>query len=355
MTRPNLPIAPPVPARRMRAPQYAYQNPFAGGKAGFPVIGAYAKKYARLLANPYDEELVGLPNSPVLNTRVSRVWSQGTFTTGTIGVGFVVADPMCACAGDNFCVETSTAAYTGNAFDTTGAANTASYVSNSEYLQANFGPGLIEARVVAAGLRVWNQTSVLNLGGQVAGIHHPSHTNLVGYTQNSLSALDEHEIFAGKLASDQKISVVYRPVDTADNDFVTAVPNIGAAGHAYMGFIVTTPAGTPQVYGYEFYVDLEFLGQVVRGKTVSPSDPIGHDAVVSTAQLAAPIRKPHASDSRTLADHHEKAVEAYASAHMSHGGPKADTDESPSDTVNNIFSSLGSFALKALPLVANLF
>lgn len=333
---------PPVPIRRARAPQFAYKNPFFDERPSFGIVSDYAKRYARLLANPYDEELVGLPNSPVLNTRTSRVWNQGTFESGTAGVGFVVADPLAAAAGDNTCVITSTNTYATNAIDTTGAVGTASFNSNSEYLQANFGPGMIEARVVAAGLRVWNQTNVLALGGQVAGIHHPSHTNLNGYTQTALSQLDEHEIFSGKLAADQKISVVYRPVDTDDNDFVTAVPNINSAGHGYMGFIVTNPVATPQVYGYEFYVDLEFLGQVVRGKAVSPSDPIGHDAVVSTAQLASPIRKPHATDSRQLADHHERAVEAYASGHMSHGGHKSEPKGSASDTVNSIFQTLGT-------------
>lgn len=250
-------------------------------------LSACAADYAKCLANPFTGPLACIPDFPVLYSSKQRVWAKGSFSTGTLGLGFIVANPLAAAANDLTCVWTSSAIYALNSVDITNV-NTVTVLSNSQYANANFGPtpANIQCRIVGAGLRIRYMGSELNRGGYKIALLDPTHDSLNNATVATMRAEPTSVEFAVKREWTQ---VLYRPVYNDEMQFADAI-NTAAP---YMAFLVQSATATTSLeYEYEFSVVYEFQGRTIKSMTPSHSDPTGF-AAVNASSLTSPALIPN--------------------------------------------------------------
>lgn len=291
-----------------------------------------AADYAASIADPFNgPSNPCIPDYPALMTQRVTVWNKGTFSTGGAasgGFGFITADPKRAAANDSACIFLST----GAAFASTTISNNvatagvAGRFSNSPYLTGTIGLPL-QFRVVSAGLRIAPTNPAMTRGGEICGLHDPAHLSLEARTIATLSTFLESERFPN--ISDRWTTVLYRPVDTDDLDFVTAIPVVTPSVNdptMYMGFAIQaadTTGANPQTFIYEFFTHLEFQGASANNKIPSHVDPIGHGAVNAITNLAKNIHKPSQIPSGELAAAMVKGSGHYALNYMSAAKPVA--------------------------------
>jgi hypothetical protein len=313
------------------------------GLSGKQMLSAAAGKYIRLMADPASQALIGIPNTPVLDSNVARVFMRGSFTTGaTTGLGYIVVSPLAAAVNDNTCLLATSSASAGTSISTASVAGDQAISSNSTYATADIGlQPLAQYRVVASELRIKSITAPLTRGGDFVGLMVPDHSALDGVNSQQMKAFEESATFSPGMQDDW-YTLLYRPVRDDDYQFNQTVVNITSpANGGFMGFIVTAPAAaSPQTYDYEFYVVIEYQGSKVRNKVPSLADPIGHDAAQTVLLAGNKLKKPHLHDPE-LAQKAHFAVEHVARHHMTHGGDHGKSeDEGPSNTINSILTGV---------------
>jgi hypothetical protein len=285
--------------------------------------------YASSLANPFLDGPDGacIPDTPALMTRRAKVWVRGTFPTSSIagasGTGWIVASPINAFANDAICVWASSPASPTAAINTAIATNT--FASNSDFVAADLGVQSIQTRVVSAGLRIRNITSQLNRGGYIAGLHEPGHSSLDASTIASLEAYKETKRFSATVDKDsgEYTVLTYRPVETDDLDFITAFP-VPPTNSQFMAFMVQAPDTSglnPQLYDFEFTVNLEMQGPRAIGKEPSHADPVGYAAVNAMTVFSPVLHSPHQKDPSQVAQGFVQAAASYMSGNMSKPKP----------------------------------
>lgn len=305
-----------------------------------------ASDYIKLLADPASAPLTGIPCTPVFYSGLQRVHLKGTATSGTAGVGFVVLSPQAAIAKDNIAVEASTALYAGTKVDCVAAAGTAGFLSNSSWVTANIGDNAVTYRVVAACLRLINDSTALNVEGNCTGLLEPNHSTLDQLDQPALLAYDEAETLNARKMLEEYHQVIYRPVKPNDLDFLNTVTNINAAQDGgCMAFLFTNKNANPQTYYFEAYVVFEALGPPVRNKTMSSADQVGHDAAHTVVAASRVMSRVHAV-SADLGATAVRAANGIIANHMSGaqrqiaGAPRSEQAgaESPEASVNRTFA-----------------
>lgn len=319
-----------------------------------------AAEYAASLGNPFSgPETACIPDFPALMTGRRRVWAKGTFSTSTdpaaSGFGFILADPFEATANDRNCVIVNAPASVTNVMigDPTGLPALVSvFKSNSEYTASNYNIPGMQTRIVSAGLRIRYCGSELIRGGQVVGLHHPAHSNLDSY---NITFLDQYKE-SGRFQVSRKswTTLLYRPVDTDDLDFVRVLPVTWAAGTQtfYMGFAVQaadTSGANPQTFEFEFYVNYESQGAAISNKMPSHVDPVGHGAVNAITNIAPALHQPHTEDSTDVS----KALVSAASHYIDKN--TSDPHAEPAKKTGFDWMGLLKMAGPAIGAVASLF
>lgn len=266
-----------------------------GGWSNAIKLSPCAKDYLACLANPSSGPLACIPDYPALFSRRMRTWVKGTFSTSStagpgLGLGFIVFDPLRSLANDTTgCVVTSTTATATNTI-VIDAATAQTFNSNSDQVLANYGPGIgfAQGRVVAAALRIRYIGTELNRGGQAVGLMQPNHQSFQNTTLGGLDSFEQSRRFK---VGEKWMTVLYRPVDNNDLQYV-ADPTQGTAALPgsidafYMGFAVRDPGGTanPMAFEFEAYSVLEIQGNNIRGQTPSAFDPVGFGVVHGATQ-----------------------------------------------------------------------
>jgi len=271
-----------------------------------PRAGVYlsrcAQDYARCLVNPFTGPLACIPAFPIVMTRKCRVWSKGTFSTGSNAEGWIVCDPQLGAANDLTCVMGTTPANAGTTVNIVVSPATASFGSNSDYVSGQFGINDIQFKVVACGLRIRYTGTNLNMGGTIVALSDPSHNSLQGRNYGQFQA----EVTSKQFSFGRSwINILYKPVLTQelDNHFsaglVTPAPTDPTF---FMGAFVNS-AVPGQPFEFEYYAVYEFEGANVRGQTPSHADPSGF-AAIQVASLQSPTTMPReGNDTRS----HEKS------------------------------------------------
>lgn len=307
----------------------AAANAQRGLDAGGMFLSTLSQNYARALANPYTGPLVGVPTIPTLYSRVDRYFAKGTFNTSTAaggqGFGWIVCDPYAAASSNGLAVIATTATYDTLAIDEDRNATTAGTVqtfnSNSPYAAGSFAAGSISARIVSAALRVRYDGVALNLGGKLFPLEHPAHANLQTNTIPTIRSYVESGSFN---IESRWTNINYRAVDTDDYNFypnaaVATQPNTTTAGAAalatnyHLGMVVQAPSGTTSTpLDFEFYVVVEMCGNLVPGKVLAPSDPVGADSVATVHLLSDDMRSGHQKDASDVGMRAAQASDHYA-------------------------------------------
>lgn len=226
-----------------------------------------ARKYIDSLIDPFegpgDACVPMFPSFPSLKL---RVFSRGTVTVGTSGVGFVLAQHTPANDVDNVFI--TGGGYAGVTI-TSAAAGVTAARNNSPYLATDFGAsqGKAQNRVVSWGIRVRYTGTRLNMGGTIIALHEPDHQSLNNFTEANLLAFERAHRFA--VTDTAWTQVCYQPIATDEFNYL----GTGAAGNPYLGlFIKSTSQNT---FEYECYLNYEVIGSNVRGKTPNDVDPQG--------------------------------------------------------------------------------
>lgn len=250
-----------------------------------PKLSKCATDYARALVNPFTGPLACIPNFPALMSRKVRVWSKGVLETGTNGVGFICADPNRGAVSDVSCVNFTDASFAGTTIVTPATAGVNNGYSNSDYVNSQIAVNGITFRVVASGIRIRYVGTELDRGGYVVALSDTNHNSLYN---RSISALDA-EINSKRFPVNREwITVVYRAVRDADDDFGTIAAQTPATTDLsfYQGIMVQAPGATTVTFEWEYYTIYEFQGSNARGQTPSHVDVVGYGAVSATTSFS---------------------------------------------------------------------
>ncbi len=263
------------------------------------------------MVNPFDGPIACVPDFPAIPTRRVRVFSRGSFVTGTSGIGFIVATPEFAIAKNANSAYMTTSTFAGNSItlDNT-VAGVSTSVTNSDYTAAAFSADADGAqfRVVGSGLRVRYSGTELNRGGQIFALQEPTHDSLDGETITDFMAQVAARKFSMK--SSEWTTICYRTVEGTGSFSSTAPPTGGTQPKGtypkanYLGFLVQAPAAATSIsLEYEFYTVFELTGKTITGIQASHVDIAGYAAVHTTASngtLGHPVQVPRKKHEETF-------------------------------------------------------
>lgn len=311
-----------TPKRRQRR---AGKQPAGVNKTPAIHIAPCTRMYAKALVNPFSVQgLPCIPDNIVLPSYKFATKARGVFSTGTLGVGFIIIDP--------FQMLTSNGNIAGIAPVQTGGAI---YYTDKTYAQANVQP--ITVAALTAGVNIANSDSLFvnaDFDNTVA-VNRRRQMRLVGcglrikYIGSNLYNAGRLIIFRNQgndsvplfvattpqtFLQDQYTSLttvsrgdkyVYYVPDDADfidyNPFNVYSPNLAdpagvggiGLGHHSMGIIIDGGSVAPNQQSWE-YEAVAYFEAVGNGFTLSRSegDPVGHDIIMSSLPNAAPTSSP---------------------------------------------------------------
>lgn len=249
-----------------------------------------AALYAKASAAPFSSftGLPCVPDSPPTPTQRFKTTNRGTFTTGTAagaGFGYIMVAPYIAANNTNKFFATGSS-FAGVGPATAGTGITGLPDASLPYTAAMMGGG-IQARVVAAGLRVRNITQALNVGGLVGVQQVEDQQNASNFTFAQLNAMPDTALVAQALsAQGEWTQLSWRPNTMSSMDWA---PDEGFTANANPTMIVYA-SGTPAAATFEWeYVSFwEFQGQIVGQNipytVLSDADQVGLDRVLDAQQ-----------------------------------------------------------------------
>lgn len=249
-----------------------------------------------------------VPQLPTCRTKKVTVYTRGSFSTGTAGVGMLMFSPCTA--NDQNCIYSSTSTFAGNSFTLPSALN-ANGVSSARLatpfprnsMNTTAVNNTIEARIVSFSVRVYYTGSVVNCGGTVYAYSDPDTDNIVAMDYAQVGAKDITEIRPVTVGT--SYSTVLIPVRGSQTQFPSAtagtLPQLypysdgasvvdptqltgaTAVGPPCGGFLIVAPSATPLTFNYEVVQHVEYNGQGLPQGDLTPSaaDTIGFDHVQS--------------------------------------------------------------------------
>lgn len=222
-----------------------------------------------------------VPHGTALSQKV-KVFSRGSFNTGTTGYGFVAVSPFTACGSNTNPITTSTSSSVMTASSTLGSvATVANANTNSPYASGNIGTGAstLQYKLVGAALYVKYAGTELNRGGDMILFEENNHNTAFSYSYTSMLGQD----FAKRVpvSGDKWEWVCYTPNSDTECEFGSNV-NSGFWINPFLAIAVNS-AGASQPFDFEYFAWYEFTGQLARGATSGYSDTIGYNAVVGAA------------------------------------------------------------------------
>jgi len=290
-----------------------------------------AEEYLECMADPFTAETGCLPVSlTAIPSRKMKVFASGTLSTSsTNGNGFILVSPGLLVANDPGdmdvgAIRTTTASFTGTAFDTTTSLAVLAQNSNSDYVEADIGNSPdagIQYRLVSCGIEVEATTPWSSRGGLVSGVCQPNHRALNGVNENELTNMDAAFREAVSSGGDSKFQLKYNgPIDPVELGYCAAISLLGGvsgtdpypANRPIMGIWFSGP--NSQTYMWRVVAHFEVIGYAARGKTITWADPKG-------AGLAqAVVAKAH---NQSGANHHNSQTFWETLSHALHDGKKA--------------------------------
>jgi len=261
-----------------------------------------AADYLKSLEDPFSGKVACVPSEFNFPSLKHSVTAYGTFTTGTLGVGFVSVQPFqiafngIPSTGSPGPVNYSTAIFTGTTFSPAATTGVGEAQTDTPYTSV-LTSAQIETRLVSCGLRVRNVTPMLNRGGSLVGIEELNHQSLQVNGFNLSISMMEDTAAAMSATSDDWQSVTYHPQSPTEISWYTGFTAYGVVptNYDFMGFIAQAPPSTPQTYEWQVTGCFEAKGTSVQGLTPSHSDPAGF-AAVQNAVSSVEARKPHSGD-----------------------------------------------------------
>lgn len=292
--------------RRQRAPRRsvaakkkaAPKRKNAGRKSSAPLGMGNApmecvKVYAKAITNPFDPSIRGKVCAPVFPSRPSQKITGScffpSFTTGTNGQGFVMAD--FTGANDEAPIYVTDSSYATSLFSYS-ATGVSANAWKTPYGSIVAGTGItaLAFRVVSAGFRFRYTGTELNRGGTVLGIVHPSQGELAGQSINDYNVAQVRRYPVTR--EWQYMTVTAQSVE--DLNYVPDRPNANTvlypwtrsnAGGARPFAALVFNSKALNTFEVELIEHLEFCGGAIMG-TLSPSH-VGDQTIVNALSNAA--------------------------------------------------------------------
>jgi hypothetical protein len=271
------------PKKKAQAP-----NAVALQRANVFKLSSCATDYLKALVDPFnpDTPVACIPDQIDDPSYKTKTLLRGTFVTGVAGaIGFVVATPNGMCLIDNNAVVTSAAAFAFLSIPTTDTAANVTQETNPQApydtAQLGIGPGGIQYRPVALGLRVRYLGTELNRGGRIVYARAP-HVPLAG--QSVSFVLSRNMNFS--VPVDRKWhSIMYMPFNSASYQYLSTNTAGVVTDPSSIGFICDgCVANSP--FEFEVVSYAEYAG-VTLNVTPSHSDINGISAVRNFTEMAS--------------------------------------------------------------------
>ena len=261
------------PTRKVQRPKAKRKAPrdVRGGTGGQRIEGEPTRLmnclalYGDSLLNPFDTPPGCVPHSPALPSGKYKVWSKGYMYCGTGGFGFIAATD--SVTSDVPMVKASNIGFSGGttAFSSAGVQ---SYLSNSPFLLADLGDGLVQVRNVSMGIRIrYVGDNYTQLAGVTLPFEEPDHSPTLirdGMTaQNMLAYADVHAMPI--TPSRNWTTITWTPRRPAEYEYRQTDP-----ANSTIAIMVNGIAGAP--FEYEVYSNFEAIGRNVVNPTPSAAD-----------------------------------------------------------------------------------
>lgn len=242
-----------------------------------PLNGATA--YAALLLNPFEAEPCGVPTFPVLPSQKLRIFTRGTFGSDAGLPAWIWGSPGFANNAANGWHSTPTCGETVLVKSGLGVATITP--SNSPFTTNDITVDEGQVMCVSYGIRVRYIGSELEKSGRICAFEQPDHQTLVDYSLSDMRSYDKGITVP---VTRDWVAVTWQPVKRGELDYVSSLSSIpfSTIAGSCLGIMVDGFTGTASNYmEYEFVTNIEVIGRVARGKTVSKDSPVTAEHVVT--------------------------------------------------------------------------
>jgi hypothetical protein len=193
--------------------------------------------------------------------------------------------------------------------------------TNASYTEAQLSAGSFQWRLVSACVRARFMGSTMHDSGRFIGLVEPDHLDLTGMTASQLEAYDEATKVEFRDYGNQWFEVLYNGPTVAQefawlgDETAASFPNLA---NAFMAIAVVNcesgVAAVPFSGEWEVYCNYEYIGPIIRGKTISFADPGGFAAATSVAANFSKIQKETANDKNPKMSFMKKAWAGFKKA-----------------------------------------
>jgi hypothetical protein len=185
--------------------------------------------------------------------------------TGVGNFGYILGRP--AAANDVVAAYFTGSAYAGTTFSTTTGGGVFSINGNSPYTASDYTSELVQSRVVSFGMRIRYTGRSFDQGGIIRVLEEPDHNNLAGDGFNTIAAYSKVRSLP---VSTDWVTVTWQPVLPGEFEFV----NEATFGRSlFFPLVIGVSSAVPAApFEFEYYLNYESIGSIVRGKSISHSE-----------------------------------------------------------------------------------
>jgi len=284
-----------------------------GVKRGVIQMADCTQHYLLSLLNPYDSYGACIPSDYPLKSQKVHAFVRGTMVLGTTGVGFVNARPTSG--SETVCVRSTTSTSVGTIATVCSAFTniTPSAMAKLPYSITDFSTGLVQARLVSAGLRIRYTGREDARNGIISSVEAQDHEDQDSVTPSAL--FNKENLERTRPEYDWTCINYSGPVAPGDIEYSNSPTPTG--GNYIFSHVVEGVAG--DTYEWEFFQSLEYIGTKAVGKTDSHSDIVGYNKVQEVVKSVAAEKPIKPSDSPSIITRVINAIGDNAGAIMNVG------------------------------------
>lgn len=223
-----------------------------------------AIKYFHASTQPWNSPPVGLPIEPALRSRKVKLWVKGVVSCGDDGTGFIGSTLSWCNDLPNVFFTDST--YLGSTFSTIPGGGVIAENCNSPFssVQLNSGSLQVEARAVAAGMRIRYIGTELNRGGRILAFEHPDHSDMAGMSATDLLSFPNTHFEA---VDRQWHSAHWQHIWPGEETYTntcepTPNPNEPVQPNMCYGIMISAKGISGLVFEFECYTLVEYIGSL---------------------------------------------------------------------------------------------
>jgi len=256
--------------------------------------------YAQALIDPWSVEAPPcVPDALTLPSWKFGARIRGTFLCGSMGCGYVIANPYQQLGTTTalYYVNSATTFTSPNSFGGINETGTTGATTDSPLTTTGWNLNNNSYRLVGSGLAVRYVGNEMNRGGQIILFRDPQDQLIPGSTASQLLSNKE----TTTVPVDRSWHyVVWKPSDFQDTSYTLALQNATTGQFCLLVLVVGCTAG--QAFEFDFVQWFEVIGRDIPNVTPSENDPIGYAVVKSAIAVPQPPDSPKDNFSRFMND-----------------------------------------------------